>query len=179
MIDWPGTLWVFGYGSLMWDPRFPFVEAQPARLFGYHRALCVLSIRNRGTEDRPGLALGIDRGGSCTGRAFRVAAENANAALTHLEERELSTGIYEPRRIRVHLGDGRRPPALVFVTCRDHPQYAGDLSPAEAARLVRQGCGAYGSSMDYLRNVVLHLDEIGIEDGPLHRILAQAEASPF
>ena len=92
-----GDIWVFGYGSLMWRPDFPHVETRPARLRGYHRALCVLSTRYRGTKARPGLVLGLDRGGSCVGRAFRVAARDADRVLAILHEREMLNRVYNPR----------------------------------------------------------------------------------
>lgn len=178
MIPGDGAFWVFGYGSLMWDPGFAFEAAHPALLRGYHRSLCVLSIRNRGTRERPGLALGLARGGACRGIAFRVAAEAAQAARQSLWHREMQTAAYEARQLPVRLlgqGGGAIVKALVFVSRRDHPQYCGDLPAAAAARLVVQGRGAYGSALDYLRETVRHLDAFGVRDGPLHRILALAE----
>jgi cation transport protein ChaC len=173
-----GDLWIFGYGSLMWDPGFAFEAAQPALLTGYHRSLCVLSIRNRGTADRPGLALGLARGGACRGMAFRVAADSVPAARAYLWQREMATDAYAPRLLSVRLlgeGGGRRVPALVFVSRSDHPQYCGDLLPEDAARLVAQGKGLFGTALDYLRETVRHLNACGVRDGPLHRILALAE----
>lgn len=174
----PEDLWVFGYGSLMWDPGFPHREARAARLYGYHRALCVLSIRNRGTRERPGLALGLDRGGSCRGIAFRIAAADAEAARAYLWEREMANNAYHARTLPVRLLDGAAATllALVFISRRDHPQHMAGLAPAEAARLVAQGAGSYGTALEYLRNTVAHLDDFGIDDGPLHRVLTLAEA---
>ncbi len=170
-------LWIFAYGSLMWEPNFACAEVRPALLRGYHRALCILSIRNRGTEDRPGLVLGLDRGGSCAGRALRAAPGQYAATLAYLEQREMSTASYRPKLVPVRLGDGERVSALAFVADPRHRQYVGTLAPEDAARLVRQGRGSYGASLDYLRNVVAYLDRIGIADGPLHRVLALAEDS--
>ena len=93
----PSDLWVFGYGSLMWRPGFPFLESLPGRLRGYHRSLCVLSHVHRGTPERPGLVLGLDRGGSCRGMAFRVAGPEAAATLAYLREREQVTAVYVER----------------------------------------------------------------------------------
>lgn len=170
-------LWVFAYGSLMWEPNFPHAEVRPALLRGYHRALCILSIRNRGTEARPGLVLGLARGGSCAGMALRVAPEHHDATLAYLEQREMATLAYRPKLLPVRLDGGSAVRALAFVADPGHRQYVGDLPAEEAARLVRQGRGSYGNSLDYLRNVVSHLDAIGIADGPLHRVLALAEAA--
>jgi cation transport protein ChaC len=167
--------WVFGYGSLMWAPGFVYCEARPARLYGWHRALCILSIRNRGTLECPGLALGLDRGGACRGIAFRIEPAEEEAARAYLWEREMSHGVYRPTILRVRLDDGGRVPALAFVARRDHPQYIRGLSTERAAALVAQGSGEYGTSLDYLRNVVEHLDATGIRDGPLHAVLKAAE----
>jgi cation transport protein ChaC len=177
---WPADkldAWVFGYGSLMWDPCFRYVETRRALLRGYHRALCIRSFINRGTPEKPGLALGLDRGGSCSGFAFHLDPDDLTAGKTVLWQREMRNGVYRPKVLPVRLAGGERVPALVFVARPDHPQYAGELNTREAAALVAQGIGAYGTALDYLRNVVRHLDAFGIADCPLHRVLALAEAS--
>lgn len=171
-----GPLHVFAYGSLMWDPGFTVAATAVARLAGYHRALCILSIRNRGTPECPGLVVGLKAGGSCVGQVLRVADDDAEAALAYLQERELSTNAYLPRHVAVRLADGRRVKALAFVARPDHPQFMSGLSVAEQAALVAQGVGPYGSSLDYLRHVCSALDDRGLPDGPLHRVLAVAEA---
>lgn len=175
---WPAEAddaWVFAYGSLMWNPCFPTAETRRALLHGWHRALCIRSIINRGTPERPGLALGLDRGGSCGGLAFRIADEDIDAARERLWRREMTHEVYVPRLLPVRLDDGRRIRALVFIARPEHPQYLGRLPPAAAAALVAQGVGSYGTAIDYLRNVVRHLDASGIVDGPLHIVLAEAE----
>ncbi len=172
----PGDLWVFGYGSLMWEPGFPHVDVRRARLFGWHRRLCLLSVRNRGTEERPGLVLAVDRGGSCHGMAFRVAARHVEETRAYLWERELSTDAYRPLEARVWFGREEHVSALTFVARPEHRQYLRAGSLEHAAELVRQGRGMLGTSLDYLRNVVRHLDEIGIADGPMHQVLTLAEA---
>ncbi len=169
-------IWVFAYGSLMWRPNFPHVDARRALLRGYHRALCVYSVRYRGTHERPGLVLGLDRGGSCRGRALRVAAENVDAVTAYLNGRELVTGVYAPKFVNVRLEGGESVPAYVFLARRDHEQYAGKLPPERTAELLVKGRGLEGSGLEYLRNTIVHLDQLGIPDGPLHRILALAEA---
>ena len=177
---WPpnaGEAWVFAYGSLMWNPCFPFEESRRALLRGWHRSLCILSILNRGTLERPGLALGLDRGGSCAGFAFRIARSELATAREELWRREMINSVYVPRITPVILDGGDRVPALVFTARPGHPQYVPDLAPEQAAALVAQGIGAYGTAIDYLRNVVRHLDEFGIEDCPLHAILRLAEAA--
>jgi len=97
-------LWVFGYGSLMWRPDFPYEERTPATIAGYHRAFCVASTHHRGSINRPGLVLGLDRGGACTGIAYRIGKANARQVLTYLRERELIYGVYRETRVSAHLG---------------------------------------------------------------------------
>jgi cation transport protein ChaC len=170
-----GEFWVFGYGSLMWRPEFPFVAAESALLRGWHRAFCVWSIHYRGTVEKPGLVLGLDRGGACRGRAFLIAPKDAPAVAEYLHRREMLTGVYEPRYVKVELASGKRAKAATFLADSCHSQYAGKLAPSKLIRIICEGHGSAGSNLDYLRNTVRHLDELGIADGPLHRLLIQAE----
>lgn len=165
----PGDLWVFGYGSVMWRPGFPHRESRLARIYGYHRALCVWSWVHRGTRERPGLVLGLDLGGSCLGRAFRVGAADKVEVAHYLYSRELVTPAYLAVLVRLHLDD-RVVPALTFIVDRSHPQYAGKLTPAQAAATVRHAVGHSGANPDYVASTVGHLDELGIPDSPLHRV---------
>lgn len=164
-------LWVFGYGSLMWRPGFPYLERRDAHLHGYHRALCVISHVHRGTPDRPGLVLGLDRGGRCHGVAFRVGQDEAPATVRYLREREQVTAVYLERRIPVRLDDGQRVEALAYVVDRAHPQYAGDLPDDEILRLVRQGRGVSGANPDYVRSTHDHLLAMGVVDPVLARVV--------
>ncbi len=179
-------LWVFAYGSLMWDPDFPHLAARPARLYGYHRALCLYSFDYRGTRNKPGLVLGLDRGGSCRGLAYQIAAKNRDAVIARVTAREASQGEYHLRWLRVRLGppaenagpgtrnDPATVTALTFVANRDNPHYAGKRDPGDAARLVRQGQGRRGACVDYLRNTVEHLREMRIRDRGLEGVLRLA-----
>jgi cation transport protein ChaC len=167
-------LWVFGYGSLMWRPGFPFLSRRPARLSGAHRALCVFSHIHRGSPARPGLVLGLDRGGSCRGVAFRVAADDVADVLAYLREREQVTFVYrETRRAICFDGEAAAVLALCYVVDRSHPQYAGVLTLDEELKLVRQGSGQSGVNIDYVRNTVRHLRELSIRDRRLEALLAQ------
>jgi cation transport protein ChaC len=172
-----GDVWVFAYGSLMWKPDFAFAEARLARLHGYHRALCIYSIRGRGTDDKPGLVLGLDRGGSCVGRAYRVMAADWEAVRATLHEREMVTQVYMPAFLSVVLDEGRRVTAYGFVARRDHVQYTGRLAEARMVELILQGTGPRGTSLDYLAQTVAQLDALGIRTGPLHRLLRRANAT--
>lgn len=168
-----GDLWVFGYGSLMWRPGFPYLERQLASLRGYHRSLCVFSHVHRGTPDAPGLVLGLDRGGRCRGVAFRVGAADAPATLTYLREREQVTAVYLERHVRVLLANERLVEAVTFVADRKHPQYAGRLPTEDLLKLVRQGQGISGANPDYVRATHDHLMEIGVSDPVLAGIAAR------
>ena len=174
-------LWVFGYGSLMWRPGFNYLEDRPARIWGWHRALCVRSIHYRGTPERPGLVLGLDRGGSCVGRAFRVAAEKTAEVKAYLIEREQITLVYCPRDIRTCLLDadrnnGRCVTAFTFTAHTAHEQYAGRLTIEETARIVAAGHGCRGANVDYVANTVEHLEGMGIRDRLLEGVLKKTRA---
>lgn len=171
MADVSGDLWVFGYGSLMWRPGFPFVERRHAHLHGYHRTLCVLSHVHRGTPENPGLVLGLDRGGRCHGVAFLVAKEEAEATIHYLREREQVTSVYLERSLPVRLDDGRTVTALGYVADRKHEQYAGDLSFEEVLALVRQGRGISGANPDYVRSTHEHLFSMGVIDPLMQRLV--------
>jgi glutathione-specific gamma-glutamylcyclotransferase len=165
-------LWVFGYGSLMWRPGFEFEERVPARLVGEHRALCVYSFVHRGTPEKPGLVLGLDRGGACRGVAFRVAAEKRAATVAYLRAREQVTSVYREVKRSVWLEDDarRRVSALVYVVDRGHVQYAGRLTLADQLRHVLQGHGQSGNNRDYVLATVKAIEAAGFRDAPLHQL---------
>ena len=125
-----GDFWVFGYGSLMWRPGFAHVETRRARLMGFRRSLCIRSFVHRGTEQRPGLVLGLDRGGSCVGLAFRVPGDLRDAVLAYLRERELVTSVYLERSLAIQLDQGEKVEAVCYIADRNHRQYAGKLDAA-------------------------------------------------
>jgi len=167
-----GDLWVFGYGSLMWRPGFDYIEQVPARLIGEHRALCVYSFVHRGTPEKPGLVLGLDRGGACRGIAFRVAEKNRAATIAYLREREQVTSVYREVMRSVWLDDDarQRVSALAYVVDRGHLQYAGRLSLAEQLRHVQQGHGQSGPNREYVLATVKAIEAEGFRDGPLHQL---------
>lgn len=168
-------IWVFAYGSLMWNPGFDYLESRDAMLHGWHRSFCVYSHRYRGTPEKPGMVLGLDRGGSCRGIAYRVARKRARDVLDYLWDREMVRGVYSPRILYPRCGQ-ERPPCHAFTVDRNNFQYAGGLPVDEVVRLIRQGTGESGSNTDYLASTVRHLDMLGITDGPLHRLQARVEA---
>jgi cation transport protein ChaC len=174
-------LWVFGYGSLIWRPGFDFVESVQARLHGYHRSLCVFSHVHRGTPERPGLVLGLDRGGVCRGVAFRVAADAAQRTIGYLRAREQVTAVYVEKWLNLSLADGRRIRGLAYVADRKHLQYAGRLPADELLAVVRAGRGISGENPDYVLRTQEHLQRMGIFDPVLsalaQRLMANAEAA--
>jgi glutathione-specific gamma-glutamylcyclotransferase len=163
-------LWVFGYGSLMWRPGFDFLERVPARLIGLHRGLCVFSFVHRGTPERPGLVLGLDRGGMCRGIAYRVAAGKSAATIDYLRGREQVTSVYleTTRQVWLEGNPQRQVPALCYVVNRSHPQYAGRLTLAEQLHYVRQGTGVSGANRDYVLATVPALEALGYRESELH-----------
>jgi cation transport protein ChaC len=165
-------LWVFGYGSLMWRPGFEFLEQVPARLIGEHRALCVYSFDHRGTPEKPGLVLGLDRGGACRGIAFRVAAVNRDEVIDYLRGREQTTHVYREvmRSVWLENEPRGRVAALAYVVDRGHVQYAGRLSLPEQLRYVRQGHGRSGNNRDYVLETVRSIEAQGFRDPQLHQL---------
>lgn len=168
-----GDFWVFGYGSLIWRPGFAHVETQRARLYGYRRSLCVYSYVHRGTPERPGLVLGLDRGGSCVGLAFRAPGDLHGEVMAYLRERELVTSVYLERRLTIRLETGVTVEAAAYVVDRAHEQYAGALDEAEAASFVGGSVGKSGRNEDYLFSTVEHLRALGIRDHWLEAVAAR------
>ncbi len=174
----PGEeIWVFAYGSLMWNPGFPHLEVRRGRLYGFHRRFCIYSHVYRGTPERPGLVLGLDRGGSCEGLAFRVPAGEAVEVMEYLYERELVTDVYIPRWVRIATPDGEVR-AASFVVDRAHQQYTGELELEATAELIRRGVGISGPGIEYLRNTVHHMEALGLATGDLKRILQLIDGRP-
>ena len=165
-------LWIFGYGSLMWRPGFAFRESTLAQIGGYARSFCIFSVHHRGTSARPGLVLGLDRGGACRGMAYRVGADQAPATLSYLRDREQVTGVYREVRAPVVLLDGshRHVDAIAYVAERAHPQYAGGLDLRTQAAIIRGAHGIAGPNTEYLVNTIGHLRQLGVRDRGLERV---------
>lgn len=169
--------WIFGYGSLMWRPGFDYLHTEPALVHGHHRSLCVYSFVHRGTPEEPGLVLGLDRGGSCHGMAFQVAAEKWVDTIAYLRAREQVTSVYiEKQKTARLIRSGHGVEAITYVVDRAHRQYAGVLSDSELLTHIRQGKGVSGHCIDYVMNTVTHLRAMDIHDPRLER-LAQGLAS--
>lgn len=159
-----GDFWVFGYGSLMWRPGFAHVEVERARLHGFRRSLCVRSWVHRGTQEKPGLVLGLDRGGSCIGLAYRVPNELRDEVLSYLRERELVTHVYLERTLPLKLYRGDSVMAVSYVVDRSHEQYAGGMDSADAAGIVAESVGQSGPNNEYVLNTLEHLKALDIRD---------------
>lgn len=167
--------WVFGYGSLIWDPGFSPVESARAWLTGYARSFCLRSVQHRGTAALPGLVLGLDEqpGCECGGLALRIADADHDEVLAYLRARELVTDAYKEAILPLRLEDGRRVEALAYVMRRDHIQYAGGLELGEQARIIAQACGGRGPNADYLFNTAAHLAQIGLPDPTMDLLTAK------
>ena len=161
------THWVFGYGSLIWNPGFAFVSAQQGLLRGAHRSLSIVSHHHRGTVEQPGLVFGLTRGGSCRGMVFEVADADWPAVYAYLQEREQVTAVYRDVMRPVHLANGQMVSALTFLVDESHEQFAGQLSIDQQLAMVRAGVGRSGRNVDYVLNTARHLGELGIRDRQL------------
>ncbi|MBT8408691.1 MAG: gamma-glutamylcyclotransferase [Alphaproteobacteria bacterium] len=162
-------LWIFGYGSLMWNPGFDYSERVLARLPGYARSFCMRSIHHRGTEDDPGLVLALDahKKAQCHGLAFRVHEAQHDATMAYLRERELISSAYLEKVLDIHLEDGGVTPAVCYVVDTEHRQYCGGLPLAEQAEIIAHAVGGRGPNTEYLYNTADHLAELGIADPDL------------
>lgn len=170
-------MWVFGYGSLVWNPDFPVAERIVAELPGYSRTFCMRSIHHRGTEDAPGLVLALDAeaGSICTGVALRVEPGAEATTLTALRDRELISSAYLERTVDLTLGDGRVVTALAYVIDPDHDQYC-DLTLEQQARIIAGAVGGRGPNDEYLFNTAAHLAELGIGDTDLEWLCDRVRA---
>ncbi|EJE52934.1 hypothetical protein involved in cation transport [Acidovorax sp. CF316] len=171
--EWGGhkDLWVFGYGSLIWRPDFDFSERRAARVHGWHRALKMWSRINRGTPECPGLVFGMLSGGSCRGMVFRVDKAHARQVLINLWQREMMTGVYDPRWLTCHTPHGSVQ-ALAFTLSRKSPNHTGELPDQEYCRIFEQACGKFGTTRDYAQATYDELRRLGIHDRSLGRLLS-------
>jgi len=161
---------VFAYGSLLWNPALDFSASFPGRVQGWHRSFCIRSIVGRGSPDAPGAMLGLDAGGACSGLVYRVEAPKALDELRLLWRREMLTGVYDARWVRVRTPDERLVEALTFVVDRRHARYLGRLPEADLARLIRTGRGGLGTSIDYFESTRAALSRLGLRDAGLERL---------
>ena len=170
--DGGGPVWIFAYGSLLWDAELRDAATEPALLYGYHRSFCLYSYDYRGTPACPGLTLGLDRGGSCRGAALRLPIN----ALDRIWQREMSGRlVYAARLLRVQTGAGTRQ-ALAFTALRTCPDYAGRLSLDDAARMILFAAGRRGTCRNYFENTLQHLERLGFADRPLRRLAERVQA---
>jgi cation transport protein ChaC len=174
----PGAFWVFGYGSLIWNPGFTFTDRRRATLSGWRRAFCMSSIVYRGTPDRPGLVLALDQDedAACHGVAYRVAGTEADATLAYLRERELVSYAYRETRLPLTLEGDEIVEAVAFVVKRDHAQYRGGLSLAEQADVIASAIGPRGPNAEYLANTIAGLEALGLPDADLARLSEMVRA---
>lgn len=167
-------IWVFAYGSLIWNPAFHFEEKRKAHLFGYHRKFCLWTFAGRGNDETPGLTLALDHGGACRGIAYRVAREKAEEELEIIWRREMVTGAYQPRWVQME-AEGERVSAISFVVNRRHSRYASSIPEGEMIAAIARARGELGPCAEYLHNTVDHLRELGIVDRPLFALREKVE----
>lgn len=172
------TMWVFGYGSLVWNPGFVPAERVLARLTGYHRSFCMRSVHHRGTADDPGLVLALDacERSTCRGVALAVQEAEEDRVLSYLRERELVSAAYLEKRLPLDLHDGRSVKAVTYVIDADHAQYCGGLDLEEQARIIARAVGGRGPNSEYLFQTVAHLEELGIHDRELDWLVRRVRA---
>ncbi|GHG93386.1 gamma-glutamylcyclotransferase [Pseudodonghicola xiamenensis] len=172
------TMWVFGYGSLLWNPGFEVAQSAVARLPGYHRSFCMRSLHHRGTADDPGLVLALDQaeGAICSGLALAVAAGQEAETLAYLRERELISSAYLEKELPVMLDGGAEVSALAYVVDPDHVQYCGGLALEDQARIIAHAVGGRGPNAEYLFNTASHLSQIGLSDPDLDWLAARVRA---
>jgi cation transport protein ChaC len=171
-------MWVFGYGSLLWNPGFEVAESVVGTLPGYARSFCMRSIHHRGTVDAPGLVLALDRQpeAACTGLALRAAPGTEKATLAYLRERELISSAYLEQTLDVSLSDGRDVSALVYVIDETHDQYCGGLPLEDQAQVIARAIGGRGPNTDYLFNTADHLRSVGLSDPALEWLTCRVRA---
>lgn len=167
---------MFGYGSLMWRPGFPFIDRRTAVLHGRRRAFCIYSVHHRGTYERPGLVLGLAPGGAVRGVAYRVAQTAWPEVYAYLREREQPTETYFEAWSKLRIDGNGEAPALVFLSDRKHGQWAGALTLEQQAELIAGAKGLSGPNIDYLRDLVMHLREDGVRDHAMEALLKMVEA---
>jgi glutathione-specific gamma-glutamylcyclotransferase len=165
----PDCIWVFGYGSLMWNPAFYYVERRTGRIYGFHRRFCMWSGRGRGSAERPGLMLSLESGGSCAGVAYRIAPDAALTELDVLWRREMPSRLYRPVWVTVYAPCGPVP-AIVFVSNRFHERYIAGLDSETTARYLATGEGLNGTCREYLFDTAEHLRDLGIRDRRLEAL---------
>ncbi|HEY9649290.1 MAG TPA: gamma-glutamylcyclotransferase [Coleofasciculaceae cyanobacterium] len=162
-------IWIFAYGSLIWNPIIKFVEQRVGTIYGWHRRFCLWVPQGRGTPDNPGLVLGLDRGGSCRGIAYRIAAADVPSELLLLWRREMVVGCYIPRWVKVFDGTHQLE-AITFAINHNHRAYAGNISLETTVNSIATACGELGSCSDYLIQTINGLMSVGIQDKPLLRL---------
>jgi glutathione-specific gamma-glutamylcyclotransferase len=172
------TMWVFGYGSLIWNPGFEVDEMRIATLEGYARSFCMRSIHHRGTDDNPGLVLALDEaaGARCHGVGFSVHTGQEDEVLAYLRERELISSAYLEKHLEITLADKRRVAAVTFVIDPNHVQYCGGLDFEEQALIIARAHGGRGPNSEYLFNTAAHLHELGISDPDLDGLVARVKS---
>ena len=169
--------WVFGYGSLMWNPGFEFVEVTQAKIDNFHRSPCIYSWVHRGTRERPGIVLGLAHGGVCNGMAYRVSKKLQNKTLDYLRARELVTNVYLETTQTIALRSGEQVDAVTYIVDTQHEQYAGKLSFEKLIDQIKGASGRSGPNEGYFIDTAVQLEKMKIDDELMQRISTTLRAS--
>ncbi|SIR38862.1 gamma-glutamylcyclotransferase [Pseudacidovorax sp. RU35E] len=170
-------LYLFGYGSLMWNPAIHHIDAAPALVRGWGRRFCLWLYMARGSVEHPGLMLALDRGGACRGIALRIAAEQVRSELQLVWRREMLSGAYAARWVMAEC-QGERRRMLTFVANRKHPRYAGRMEPGEVARYIASGRGTLGTCRDYFQRTIYALKSLEVDDPEMRRLVQALDSEP-
>ncbi len=162
--------WIFGYGSLMWKPGFDYIESYQAKLNGMHRAPCIYSWVHRGTKERPGIVLGLDQGGNCSGKAFKIKGANYDSVIAYLRKREMTTKVYRETTHPIILETGEQVTTITYIVDQNHEQYAGQLSYKKLLQQIKGAVGMSGPNEEYFLSTAEHLFQAGIRDPLMERI---------
>ncbi|MEM1400546.1 MAG: gamma-glutamylcyclotransferase [Pseudomonadota bacterium] len=176
LADWNGRddVWVFGYGSLIWNPAFHFAEKALGKIYGHHRAFCLWVYLGRGSREQPGLMLGLRPGGATRGLAYRIEAASVEEELTIVWRREMVTAAYVPRWVTIHTDNGPVK-GIAFVINANNDRFADGLSQEQTADYIAKGRGFIGTSADYLFSTVDHLRELDICDRRLTELASRVK----
>ena len=165
------NLYIFAYGSLLWNPTIDFERQILGKIYGFHRSFCMLTKLGRGSYENPGLMLGLDKGGSCKGILFKLNKREALKNIDILFKREMVTKAYVPKLLNAHLKSGRRVKAIAFTVDKNHKNYFGEKSYYKKINLISKASGFLGTCSEYLKNTAKSLEEIDISDKEIKSLM--------
>jgi cation transport protein ChaC len=163
-------IYIFAYGSLLWNPTVDYEDEFLAKVYGFHRSFCMKTNLGRGSFKNPGLMLGLDKGGSCRGSAFKLRNSEAIKNIDILFRREMVTGAYKPKLLKTILVNGRKVLSLAFTVDKKHKNYFQDKEIQTKAKMISNAHGFLGSCEEYFQNTLESLSELNIVDSEMTAI---------